>query len=398
MRSGLRIFISAFGATGHVFPALALSRELRSRGHRVTFETLERWRETVEELGLDFVAAPEYVAFPGPWPGMPARPTLPEVVRGLATTLEELRPDLVLNDFFTLPAALAAELRGDRRATLIPHPYPGNEPGRPFFMVGHVPPRTRVGEGLWRLGRPWYARRPERERRELNQARVELGLEAQGRFYGGMSGDLVLVATFPQLEYPREWPAHVHVTGPMLFELPHPEIGLPDGGPPLVVVAGSTAQDQELELVGTSLEALASEPVRVLASMNQRGREWGEPVPANARVVDWVSYAEVLPGAAALVCNGGHGTIVRSLSEGVPLLVCPGPGDMAMNGAHVAWAGAGLMLPRALLRPGALRWALRSLIGEPRFNERARRIAAWSREHDGAAAGAELIERHSASR
>lgn len=397
MTAERRIFISAFGATGHVFPALALSRELRGRGHRVAFETLERWRETVEGLGLEFVAAPEYVAFPGAWPGMPARPTLPEVARGLTATLEDFRPDVVVNDFFTLPAALAAELRGDRRATLIPHPYPGNEPGRPFFMVGHLPPRTGIGEALWRLGRPWYARRPERERRELNEARAELGLGAQERFYGGMSEDLVLVATFPQLEYPREWPDHVTVTGPMLFELPHPEIGLPDGGPPLVVVAGSTAQDQELELIRVSLEALAGEPVRVLASMNQRGRKWGGPVPANARVVDWVSYAEVLPGAAALVCNGGHGTIVRSLSEGVPLLVCPGPGDMAMNGAHVAWAEAGLMLPRVLLGPAALRWALRSLIREPRFTACARRIAAWSREHDGAAVGADLIERHAAA-
>jgi UDP:flavonoid glycosyltransferase YjiC (YdhE family) len=196
------------------------------------------------------------------------------------------------------------------------------------------------------------------------------------------------------LEYPRSWPAHVHVTGPLFLDLPHPEAELPLGDDPLVVVAGSTAQDQELSLVRIALDALEGQSVRVLATLNQKGRNWHAPVPANAEVVDWVSYSQVLPDAAVIVCNGGHGTVVRSLADGVPVLVCPGPGDMAMNGARVAWAGAGLMVPRELLRGRSLRWAVRRILDEPRFAARARAIAAWHRENHSASRAATLVERH----
>jgi UDP:flavonoid glycosyltransferase YjiC (YdhE family) len=159
-----------------------------------------------------------------------------------------------------------------------------------------------------------------------------------------------------------------------------------------VVVAASTEQDQELRLVRVALESLADEPVRVLASMNRRGREWAEPVPDNAVVVDWVSYAQVMPHASLVVCTGGHGTVARVLAEGLPLLVWAAGADTAENGARATWAGAGLMLPRRLLRPGPLRWAVRRLLAEPNFAERAREIAAWSRRNNGTAQGAELVE------
>ena len=41
-----------------------------------------------------------------------------------------------------------------------------------------------------------------RGRRELNQQRAALGLAPLERFHGGISAELAMVATFPQLEYP----------------------------------------------------------------------------------------------------------------------------------------------------------------------------------------------------
>jgi MGT family glycosyltransferase len=392
LSGGLRVFIGAFGATGHVFPVLALALELRRRGHSVTIESLERWREVVTERGLGFEPAPEYIAFPFQWPGRPAEPTLPDVVEGLRGRLRELRPDVVVNDFFTMPPLLAAELEGIPRATVVPHVYPSNEPGLPRFLLGRRPPRTPIGSLGWRLARPWTDRRPVRERAELNAVREELGLPPIERFYGGLSDQLVLTATFPQLEFPRRWPARVHVPGPLLFELPHPETPLPAGDRPLVLVAGSTAQDQELELVRISLEALADEPVRILAAMNQRGRRWEGAVPENALVVDWVSYAAVLPETALVIANGGHGTIVRALAEGVPLIISPSDGDMRENGSRVAWAGAGRMLHRRLLAPRPLRLLARHVLGDASIAARAREIADWSRDHDGASRSADLVE------
>jgi UDP:flavonoid glycosyltransferase YjiC (YdhE family) len=159
-----------------------------------------------------------------------------------------------------------------------------------------------------------------------------------------------------------------------------------------VLVAPSTERDPERTLIADTLEALADEPVRVLATINRRGEAWSGPLPHNARVVDWLSYGASMPGAAAVVCHGGHGTLTRALAAGVPVLVSPAAGDMAENGARVAWAGAGVMVPQRLSGPASLRLAIRRLLSDHRFRERATELADWARSHDGPGTGARLVE------
>jgi UDP:flavonoid glycosyltransferase YjiC (YdhE family) len=65
---------------------------------------------------------------------------------------------------------------------------------------------------------------------------------------------------------------------------------------------------------------------------------------------------------------------------------------MAENSARVAWAGSGLMLPWRLMTAGTLRLAVRRILGDPSFSERAGEIAAWSRANPGAERAAELVE------
>ncbi len=148
-----------------------------------------------------------------------------------------------------------------------------------------------------------------------------------------------------------------------------------------------------MRLVRASLEALAEEPVRVVATTNRPGAGARLEAPANAVVVDWLSYSQVMPLAALVICHGGHGTVARALGAGVPVLCCPHAGDMAENGARVAWAGTGLMVPWRLGGRRSLRATARRILGDRRFTERAGEIAAWSRQHDGAERGADLVER-----
>ena len=115
-------------------------------------------------------------------------------------------------------------------------------------------------------------------------------------------------------------------------------------------------------------------------------------MPENAVCVEWISYTQALAAADLVVCHGGHGTIARALSAGVPVLACPAVGDMAENGARVQWAGAGLMVPWRLTGAGSIRWAVRRLLAEPRFGERAGQIAAWAADNPGAERGANLVE------
>jgi UDP:flavonoid glycosyltransferase YjiC (YdhE family) len=393
-RSGgrLRLLVAAFGDPGHAFPAIALARELAGRGHEVLVETWDRWREPVEELGLGFTAAQEYTVYPPPGPDTPDGQTAAAAARALARLMEGFEPDLVVSDILTLAPTLAAEVAGVPHATLIPHVYPVQEPGMPLYSLGMTPPRTAVGRLGWKATGPLLAMGLRRGRDELNETRGRLGLPPIDRFHGGISELLAIVGTFPQLEYPREWPAHVRVTGPLFFELPGDEVELPAGDEPLVLVAPSTSQDPECELLRVTLDALAEEPVRVLATTNRHRPERPIEVPANAELVDWVLYSQVMPAADAVICHGGHGTVARSLAAGTPLLVCPYVGDMAENAARVAWSGTGLSVPRRLLSRRAVRLAVRRLLGEESFRARARDIAGWSEGHDGAATAADLVE------
>jgi UDP:flavonoid glycosyltransferase YjiC (YdhE family) len=342
---------------------------------------------------MRFAAAPEYLVFP-----TRDRPLKPyaAAVRASATTRQLIRdtdPEVVVADILTLAASLAAEVEERPWATLVPHVMPMGEPGFPVYAMGGVYPRTLPGERLWRLTLPVLRLGEEQGRRELNGARERVGLPPVDYVHGGISRQLALVATFPQLEYPRRavepW---LRVTGPLLWEQPFGEVELPPGDDPLVLVAPSTSQDPEHRLLRAALEGLAGEPVRVLATTNRRAPSRPLPVPENARLVDWVSYARTMPRCAAVICHAGHGTVARALACGVPLVACPHAGDMAENAARVRWAGAGVSLPRRFQTPRGVRLALRRLLADPSYAESAARLREWSRRHDGAAVAADEVE------
>ena len=393
MSERLRVLVAAFGDAGHVFPAIALGKALAARGHEVVIETWEERRAAVEGEGLGFAAAEEYRMFPPPDPDSEEGQHAAEAAKALLPLLEEFQPHVVVSDILTLAPTLAAERAGIPLATLIPHIYPVVEPGSPFFAIGLQRPRTELGRRVWRYGHERALRIGlEQGRRDLNVQRRRLDLPSIERFHGGISPDLALVATYPQLEYPRDWPSGVEITGPITFEMPHPEIDLPPGDDRLVLVAPSTAHDSENHLVRTALAALADEPVRVVATTNRVAPQRPIEVPANAALVEWLSYSQLMPAASLVISHGGHGTVARALAAGTPVLICPIIGDMSETAMRVAWAGAGLSLPWRLCLPGPLRWTARRLLHEPTFAAKAQEIATWGRGNDGAGRGAELVE------
>jgi UDP:flavonoid glycosyltransferase YjiC (YdhE family) len=281
-------------------------------------------------------------------------------------------------------------------ATLVPHFYPPTPPGLPPYGLGAMPGRGPHGRALWRaLARPTRVG-VERGRRELNETRRRVGLPLLERPYGGISQDLCIVGTFPQLEYPRAWPAGTCVVGPLLWEPPSEgDVQPPPGDGPVVLVAPSTSQDPSQRLLRSALEGLADLPVRVLAATNRQGVG---AVPANARAVDWLSYARTMPRCDAVVCHGGHGTVARALASGCAVVVVPAGGDMSENAARVDWAGVGTRLPRRFVTPRGVRLAVGKALASERIRERVAEVAAWCAEHDGPAHAADLVEQFGADR
>ncbi|MEA2472875.1 MAG: hypothetical protein QOE06_790 [Thermoleophilaceae bacterium] len=316
-----------------------------------------------------------------------------QAARATAPLLAEFDPDVVVVDILTTAAALSAEMCGRPWATLIPHVLPTPGPGFPPYSIGARLPRTLAGRALWGALDPLVHNGLRQGRDEINGARSRVGLRPLPYLHNGISRRLAIVATFPQLEYPRPraepW---VETTGPLLWERPYGDVELPPGDAPLVLVAPSTSQDPEQRMLAAALEGLAGAPVRVLATHNRRPPPRPIRVPANARLVEWVSYERTMPHCAAVICHAGHGTVARALASGVPVVACPAAGDMAENAARVNWAGVGVSLPRRLVSPRGVRLAVERVISEPGLGARARELRDWAARHDGAERAARAVE------
>jgi UDP:flavonoid glycosyltransferase YjiC (YdhE family) len=386
----LRVLLGAFGDPGHAFPMLALGEALVERGHAVCLQSWRRWEADAGVAGIEFAAAPEYHV----WPTREA-PLTPyaAAVRAASETRPLVRsfaPDVVVSDILTPAPALAGELEGVPVATLVPHLFPWLPPGFPPYSIGARLPRTAAGRALWRQADRLAAIGLERGRREYNECRARLGLAPLAYVHTGISRSLALVASLPQLEYPRDWPRWVRLVGPLLWEPPSEAVEPPPGDGPVVLVAPSTAQDPSHRLLRASLAGLAREPVRVIATWN--GREPASPLPAasNAVVVDWLSYSKTMPACDVVVTHGGHGTLMRAFACGCRAVVSPAGGDMGENAARADWAGLGVRLPRRLCTPRGVRLAVRRALGLSRAPVEA--VARWIAAHDARARACEEIE------
>ena len=388
----MRCFLGAFGDPGHAFPMLALGAELAARGHDVTYETWSRWRDPVQQAGMTFVAAPEFPVFPSRERPMSPYEAVAAAVAVTRPAVVAAAPDVVVHDVLTLAPALCGELQSVPVATLIPHLYPVGSPGLPPFGLGARQPRTAVGRRLWRGFDPLVARGLRVGRDELNATRARVGLPPRDRLFNGLSRELCLVATFPQLEYECPRPEHVHVVGPLLWEPGGADVTEPPGDDPLVLIATSTAQDPENRMLRAALDGLAGEPVRVLGVWNGRPLEPPVEIPANARLAQWLSYERVMRRSALVVCHAGSGTLGRALACGAPVLAVPHAGDMPENAARLVWTGAGRRLPWPLLSAQTLRWAVRRALADPSLSARAGELGAWAAANDGPGRAADLVQ------
>lgn len=395
----LRVALGSFGEAGHTFPVLALALALRARGHDVLVHTWHRWQPEIEQAGLRFAKAPQYERDAGTGDYLPAYEAVRRAVLDSEAEFRAFDPQIVVSDVLSNTTALLAERSGVPNVTLVPHVYPIPAPGMTPYSAGMRNPRTRAGRLLWsrlsRLTEPGY-RQGEREYSEL---RAALDLPHVAGPMPTLSRRLTLVATLPQLEYERSWPHWVEVCGPLLWEPPaSAPTPIPHGREPLVLVAPSTSKDPAQRMLRAAMRGLADQPVRVLGTTNRRPVHEPLVVGRRSELVPWATYSEVMAHADVVICNGGHGTVARALAQGCAVLVVPDDGDQRENALRVACSGAGLRLPRRWATARSIRLAVRRLIDEPSFRERARELRAWHEANPGDVRAAELVENAAAGR
>lgn len=388
---------------GNVPPVLGLARRLAARGHAVRVLAEPCLRTAVEEIGARFVPftrhftredrAEDLIGDSAARTPLGAlRITFEKVVFGPAAIVaEETRraleaepADVVAADALLPGALIAAEAAGIPRVVLfhMPEYLPG--PGRPAAGPGFLPRADLVGRLRDGLLTRLFFRQLAPHLPAYNDARRAFGLPPLGRprdlvdeYHGA---DLRLIQTSEAFDFPIvPAPRNVRYVGAVLddpdwageWRNPWPQ---GDRRPLVVASLSSTFQDQGGALRRIA-QALGSLDVRGLLTLGPAMKGEEIDVPPNVVVLPSAPHARVFSHAAAVVTHAGHGTVMRALAHGLPLLCLPMGRDQDDNAARVVAHGAGLRL-RPSAKPARIAAAVRRLLDEPGFAASARRLGA----------------------
>jgi MGT family glycosyltransferase len=161
----------------------------------------------------------------------------------------------------------------------------------------------------------------------------------------------------------------------------------PPGDDPLVLVAMSSTFQDHAACMQRIIDALGQLPVRALVTTGPALDPASVHAPANITVVRSAPHAQVLEHAAAVVTHGGHGTVIKSLAAGVPMVVLAHGRDQADNGVRVEARGAGLALSKSA-KPRAISSAVAKVLEDPSFRLAAESMGAAIRDD---ASGDDLV-------
>ncbi len=400
-----KVLVYTSPARGHLYPITPTLDELRRRGHEIAVRTLASQVETMRDRG--FEAAPispaidaiEHDDFRARTPQGAIKRAIvlfaqraEHEVPDLRAAVDEERPDLLLVDGQAWGGLAGAEAWGGPWASWLPYPMPLPSPDVPPFGPGLPPARGPAGRLRDAVLRPLLVGSFERAMLPpLNRVRAGLGLAPfEGVEELFTRPPVMLYLTAEPLEYPRtDWPANIRMIGPGAWDPPaEPPAWLAAIDRPIVLVTTSSEFQDDGRLVATALDALADEPVHLVATLPSADPAAFAARP-NAHVLPFVPHAPILARAACAITHGGMGATQKALAAEVPVCVVPFGRDQLEVARRVAVAGAGTRLGAGRLRPDRLRESVRAAMG---MKDGARRVAAGFAAAGGEAAGGDALE------
>jgi len=402
------ILICCTPAHGHVYPLLTVARHLVAEGHDVRMLTGTRYRDTVTAAGVEFVPMP-----PGAdidldhvndiFPERAAMKPIPQLrfsviecfikpgrfhVQAVEEAIAERPVDVMLCEMMFVGSALMVQRPRTERPPILMlgiFPLSAQDPDVAPYGLGITPLPGPIG-------------RIRNRTLQLVAARMFAPmLDAAKDIYRDVNGvdtdmftamdmvansDMLLQFTVPEFEYPRPTlPDTVRFVGPMTRTAPS-STPLPDwwgdldGRRVVHVSQGTVANSDFTELIIPTMQALADDDVLVVASTGGRPVESLGILPANARAAEYLPYDALFPKLAAFVTNGGYGGLHFALQHGVPIVASGTSEDKLETNARVRWSGAGVSLSTTRPTAARLRKAVRKVLGDPRYRERAEQFAA----------------------
>jgi MGT family glycosyltransferase len=302
-----------------------------------------------------------------------------EFCRDVLEELHREAADAVIVDTMIPSALFGAEAAGVPAVIVMHGPYMVPRAEVPPLGTGFMPATGSLGRlrdrsaaavalAVFRSGMP-----------SLNQARAEFGL-APLRDMPDLMGKAsqILVCSSPSYDFaPGSVPANVCYVGPQLDDAASVASSNPWAGPPdrpLVLVGLSSTVMRQEGLLQRAADALGQLQVRGLITTGPAVDPAVIVAPPNVTVTRWVRHADVLPHCSAVITHGGHGTVMKALTAGVPLVVVPLGRDQPDNAARVVHAGAGTRL-RKCASVSDLGAGTAQMIDDPRYRAAAGRMA-----------------------
>lgn len=409
----MRIGLQTWGTEGDVRPFIALAAGLSAAGHNVTLAVTEIRNGDYSEFGKRFgfrivhpghidVEEEEFTSIGRRMvaSGSPALKSRLLVSTFLNPVLEDMylasrrlcsECDVVIGHLFAYPLKAAALKSGVPWVSmyttpLIPSPQIA-PPGFPEFAP--VAGWKCFGAALDLLWKP-----------DMNEFYREKGLKKPRSVFRDVffSHHLNLVAVSPSL-YPGGGVDGYCFCGAMEIpdstgfqEIPDGLMEfLKQGDPPVYITFGSMLQGEQNRagLVQLLEEAVAKAGCRAVLQV-------GDEAAATEKLfyLRRVAHNTVFPYCAAVVHHGGSGTTHTACASGVPSLVVEYTADQPLWGRLLKKAGvAPKMLHRRSLTAANLADAIREVISEPSYADRAEEVSSGMRSENGVAHSVELIEK-----
>ena len=400
-RQGSRRFLFAhWEGGGNTPPVLAVVRRLAARGHEVRVIGDLCNLSEFESAGASFV----------PWTRLPQRKekspvndpirdwevTSPLVLLArmrdrlfigpamsyamdILDQLESFPADAVVTSEMLLGAMVGAESAGVPCIALSPNICFYPLPGVPPFGPGLLP-----ATGLYGMVRDALVRNVSlyvfgRGTSAFNLTRRRLGLPPLTHPLEQLAHvTRHLLLTSAAFDFPSSsLPNRIVYAGPELedpgwvepWSSPWPECD----SRPLILVGFSTTFQNHKGVLHRTIQALSLLHVRAVVTLGPALDSADLPWASNVSICPSAPHNQLLSRASAVITHAGHGTVIRALAAGVPLLCMPMGRDQNDNAARVVARGAGLRLnPSASVR--MIRNALLELLKSYKYAENAKRL------------------------
>src|SRR5829696_762376 len=363
-----RFLLCLIDGGGTVPPVLGLARVLVTRGHRVRVLADPTIEADVHAAGCAFSPwqeaphlssrAEQTALIAAAEGGNPLRAvkavrkyagkaTTRRFAADVVSTVGQFPFDAILSD--GVPGILiGAQATGLPTATLMAQIYLRPTPGLPLLGTGWSPARGVVGRARdtviphlasWLLGRTLP---------RLNLVTAHYGEAPLRQVFELLDRcTKVLVMTSPSFDFPApRLPGNVRYVGPQLDD-PHwagADGWQRQGTEPLVLVSASSVYQGQTDMLRRVAQALGQLPVRGLLTTGRAVEPAAVSAPSNVEILPAVPHRRVLPEASVVVTHAGHGTVLKTLAAGVPMVCMPMGRDQKDNTVRVLRLGAGVRL------------------------------------------------------